>query len=223
MTSPLKPIPVLVYQDVLCAWSYLADVRLERVRERFGATIDWRFRPYPLRIQDSLPSSRELREVRGEIQRARKEADPVAKRLTAELWSGDDCPRSSLLALCALEAARLQGEEKRQQLMRLMQRTALETAINVTRPDVIFELASSASLKMDPFAAAFQSENTRRLIRQEHRLATARGVRGAPTLVIGNRWMMSGLREEREYCEQILACMSKLVGEPERDPDSHVH
>jgi hypothetical protein len=31
-----------------------------------------------------------------------------------------------------------------------------------------------------------------------------------PTLVIGNRWMISGLRETGEYRELLLACVSKL-------------
>lgn len=218
-----KPIPVVVYQDVLCAWSYLADLRLERVRERFGVAIDWRFRPFPLRLTDALPTAKELREARGEIDRAKIEADPVAKRLTAEVWNTPRGSRSSMPPLAALEAARMQGEPQRRQLLRLMHSAALETGIDVTRNDVLFELASKVGLKMDPFAATFRSERVRKLIRHEHKLATARGVSGVPTMVVANRWMLSGLREEREYNDQLLLCMGKLLGEPERDPESHVH
>lgn len=223
MRSPLKPISVVVYQDVLCAWSYLADLRLERVRERFGAAVDWKFRPYPLRVSETLPTLKELHSAREELERARNEPEAEARRLCADLWNSARGPRSSLPPLAALEAARMQSEGQRRQLLRIMQRTALETGMDVTRNDVIFELASHVGLKMDPFAAAFRSDKTRKLIRQEHRLATARGVSGVPTIVVANRWMMSGLREEREYSEQLLECMSRKVSEPERDPESHVH
>jgi hypothetical protein len=41
-----------------------------------------------------------------------------------------------------------------------------------------------------------------------------------PTLVIGGRWMVCGLREVSEYREHILACLGKLhlpkAGEAER-------
>ncbi len=76
-----------------------------------------------------------------------------------------------------------------------MQRAALEQGVNVARTDVVFELASRVGLSMNDFSAAFHSEETRRLILDEHRLAASRGVRGVPTLVIGGRWMICGLRD----------------------------
>jgi predicted DsbA family dithiol-disulfide isomerase len=74
---------------------------------------------------------------------------------------------------------------------------------------VVFELASRVGLSMNAFSAAFNSEETRRLILDEHRLASGRGVRGVPTLVISGRWMMCGLRDLSEYREHILTCMGK--------------
>jgi predicted DsbA family dithiol-disulfide isomerase len=64
---------------------------------------------------------------------------------------------------------------------------------------------------MNDFSAAYHSEETRRLILDEHRLAASRGVRGVPTLVIGGRWMICGLRDTSEYREYILTCMGKLA------------
>jgi predicted DsbA family dithiol-disulfide isomerase len=65
MTSPLKPLPfmpkplqITVYQDVLCAWCYLADSRLEVLRQEFRNVVRFRVRPYPLRINDVHPRTR---------------------------------------------------------------------------------------------------------------------------------------------------------------------
>jgi predicted DsbA family dithiol-disulfide isomerase len=103
-----------------------------------------------------------------------------------------------------------------------MQRTALELGLNVTRPDITLELASSVGLQMNRFVPAWKSEQTRRLVLQEHRLATARGVRGVPTLVIGGRWMLSGLRDADEYRQHILACLRKF-GRGEEESGQALH
>ncbi len=207
----LKPLQITVYQDVLCSWCYLADLRLETLRQEFGETVRWRVRPYPLRLHDTLPTERELRGLSEEVQRARAEPEPVARLLSTDLWLGGDPPRSSLPGLAALEAARLQGLQARVYLARAMQRAALEQGVNVSRTDVVFELATRVGLAMNDFSAAFHSEETRQLILNEHRLATSRGVRGVPTLIIAGRWMVCGLRETAEYREHILTCMGKLA------------
>ena len=218
-----KPLQITVYQDVLCSWCYLADLRLETLKHEFGDIIRWRVRPYPLRVHDKRPTEKELRGLSQEVQRAQEEPEPAARLLTTELWRGGDAPRSSIPALAALEAARLQSPSARTQLARMMQRAALEQGINVTRTDVIFELASRAGLDMGPFSVAYQSEDTRKLILEEHELASSRGVRGVPTLVIAGRWMVCGLREVSEYREHILACLGKLYTPRPGAADRVVH
>jgi predicted DsbA family dithiol-disulfide isomerase len=224
MSKPLpfmpKPLQITVYQDVLCAWCYLADSRLDVLRQEFRDIVRFRVRPYPLRVNDVLPTDKERRALAGEVERAQEEVDPAARLITSELWTGNDAPRSSVPALAALEAARLQGPTARAMFARAMQRAALEQGVNVTRNDVIFELASRVGLSMNAFAAAFSSAQTRQLVLDEHRIAAGRGVRGVPTLVIAGRWMVCGLREVSEYREHILACLGKLhlpkAGETER-------
>ena len=220
MNRVLKPLQILVYQDVLCAWCFIADQRLEPLRKEFAGMVTFRHRPYPLRLEEAPPSDKEVRDWVDEIKRARKE--PEGLRLTDSIWttSGADSPRSSVSALAALEAAKLQGAEKRDALARSLQRAALEQGINVTRPDVVFELASALGLDMNRFAAAYEAPQTRRLILEEHALAADRGVKGVPALVIGGRWMLSGLKETAEYREHILRCLEKAslgaAGSPER-------
>lgn len=202
-----SPFVIVVYQDVLCAWSYVAESRLENLRREFGDAIRWRFRPFPLRLKESAPHPREQREWVRDIERAR--AEPEGANLSTDLWLGGDLPRSSLPALAALEAAALQGNEARHQLTRAMRRAALEQGLNVTRPDIAMELAWSIGLDMDRFVPAMKSDQTKRLILQERSLATSRGVSGVPALVIGGRWLLSGLRDVGEYRDHIRACMQR--------------
>ncbi|MHB8873991.1 MAG: DsbA family oxidoreductase [Myxococcaceae bacterium] len=218
MSLPRKPLSVVLYQDVLCAWSYLADARLAPLREELRHLVSFRTRSFALRPREKQPTQRELESWAQEIRNAAKE--PEGSRLVTGLWTEGDPPRSSVPALAALEAARLQGKGSRLRLARAMQRAALEQGVNVSRSDVVLELASRQGLNMNRFTAAFFSPETRRLIVEEHRLASSRGVTGVPTLVLGGRWMLSGLRQTAEYREHILACLAKAgssaFGAPER-------
>lgn len=221
MSQLSRPLRIFVYQDLLCAWCYVASARLAQLRREFGEAVRWTFRPFPLRILDGVPSPKELSRRARDIERARGEAE--GQRLRSDLWTSGDPPRSSIPALVALEAARLQGSSAHHALVKAMQRAALEQGVNVTRPDVAFELASSVGLNMNRFSAAYQSAETRRLVLEEYRMAGERGVTGVPTLVIGERWMISGLRDLSEYRQHILRCMEKLGMSTGGSPESMLH
>lgn len=199
---------VVVYQDVLCAWCFIAEQRLHAVQRELGDLLRWKSRPFPLRVHEALPSAKELAGWVKDLAEAQKE--PEGSALREDLWTSGDPPRSSLPALAALEAARLQGASARHALARALQRAALEQGVNVTRSDVVFELAATVGLEMNRFSAAFQSPETHQLILQEHRMAKERGVRGVPTVVIGGRWMVCGLRDAAEYRDHILGCLNKV-------------
>ena len=204
MSRAPKQSQVVVYQDVLCPWSWLAELRLSQLQRELAAVLRFVPRPYPLRPMESLPSEDEIARAVKDLAAAARERESLPLR--SDLWTSGDPPRSSIEPLAALEAARLPQAE-RLQLQTRLRHAALEQGLNVTRPDIVLELAERAGLQMN--AAAFGSSQTRRLIREEYRLARGRGVRRVPTLVIGNRWMISGLRETG-YRRLLLACVGKL-------------
>ena len=222
-SKPVQPIQVVLYQDVLCAWSYLADLRLEVVRQELGPLVRWKVRPFPLRVADVPPTERERRHYLTELARARREADPAAQALCSQLWTGGDAPRSSLPALEALEAVRFQGPSARPLLARSLQRAALEQGVNVSRTDVLYELVGRVGLDTHRFETAWRATRARGVVLEEQRLAHARGIRRVPTLVIGGRWMVSGLREVSEYRELILSCLGKVPRSPGGASEQPLH
>jgi len=213
------PLQVVVYQDVLCAWCYITDQRLDALRSEFGDALVWKSRPYALRVDDRVPGQEDRKAFLKELTRARKE--PEGKNLSTELWKSADAPRSSVPPLIALEAARMQDPLAARALARSLAKTGLELGLNVSRTDVLFEVAQRLGLHMGRFAAAFESPDLRRLVLDEHKAACERGVRGVPTLVIGERWMISGLREQSEYRAHILECLRKRQQRlPGADPET---
>jgi predicted DsbA family dithiol-disulfide isomerase len=221
MNAPRKPLEIIVYQDVLCAWCYVAEQRFVVLQRELGAAVRWKYRPYPLRLREDVPTRKLLDEWIVEVKHARGEPEGAA--LSPALWESEDPPRSSLKPLMALEAARLQGGHWRERFANVLRRSALELGVNVTRTDVLFELADRVGLNMGRFAAAFQSPQTQRLIVEEHRLAESRGVKRVPTLVLGGRWMVCGLRDVAEYRAFVLECMGRRGSPGIGSPDSVVH
>lgn len=217
-----KPLQIVVYQDVLCAWCYIAERRIDVLRQELGDLIRVVYRPYALRPHDAAPTPREVATALKEIARAQKE--PEAALVRPDLWKSADPPRSSVPPLMALEAARLQGADAQRALANVLRSAALEQGINITRSDVIYEMASRVGLQMNRFSAAFSSPSTRNLVVNEHADATARGVKGVPTLVISGRWMVSGLRDLKEYKEHVLGCFARTAKVPSgNDGEQLVH
>src|SRR5436305_5543381 len=53
------PVEVVLFHDVLCSWCYVADARLESLRDEYGNALKWSLRPYPLRAESQLPGKKE--------------------------------------------------------------------------------------------------------------------------------------------------------------------
>ncbi|MFL5318036.1 MAG: DsbA family protein [Myxococcaceae bacterium] len=200
-------LDICVYEDVLCPWCFVLGSRLSLLKEELGEWAKWRTRPYPLWLKDAAMAEKDVRAALEEVKRAK--AEPEGRALSTELWTSVQPPRSSVPALVALEAAKLQGEVKQRDFAKLLQHAALMQGVDVTRPDAALELAAKAGLDMNRFTPAYQSEELKKLVLEEHRLAKGRGVKGVPTLVVNGRWMISGLRDVSEYRELLLTCLKK--------------
>lgn len=201
-------LDICVYQDVLCPWCFVLDQRLAAVKAELGDWARWRTRPFPLWLKDAALPEKDVRAAVEELERAKTE--PEGCELSSELWRSLQPPRSSVPALVALEAAKLQGEHKQKEFAKALQQAALIQGVNVTRPDTALELAARVGLDMNRFTPAFQSEELKKLVLEEHRIAKQRGVKGVPTLVVNGRWMISGLRDVAEYRELLLGCLKKV-------------
>src|SRR6266850_5194419 len=113
-------VELVLFHDVLCSWCYLADARLELLREEYGPSVLWTFKPYALRPENQLPDKKQRSLLARHFRRISKERE--GRGVKADLWTGDDPPSSSLPPLVALEAALPQGCEKQHELLMLIRR-----------------------------------------------------------------------------------------------------
>jgi predicted DsbA family dithiol-disulfide isomerase len=197
---PEEPAPVelTLYHDVLCSWCYVADARLESLREEYGDELKWSLRPYPLRPEPQIPGKKERQILARHYRRIAKETE--GEGVKPDLWIGEDPPSSSLPPLVALEAALLvQGPAIQRELLRAMRRAAFVQGINVARRDVQLELASRVGVDVHGFVDALDEPTLEQSVTGSAEEAESLGIRGVPALVIGGEWLMQGCRDASEY------------------------
>ena len=194
-------LELVLYHDVLCSWCYVADARLDFLRDEYGPMVRWGLRPYPLRPENQLPDKKQRAVLARHFRRVSRERE--GKGIKADLWTGEDPPSSSLPPLVALEAALPQGPALQAQLLKAMRRAAFIEGINVARRDVQLELSERAGLDVDRFMERLDDSRLEQEVSDSVEEAEGLGIKGVPALVIGGEWLMQGCRELSEYRQVI--------------------
>ena len=208
-----EPVELVLYEDPLSPWCLVAERRIAAALERVGGGFTpLRHEPFPLRVEPRAISKTERRLLARAARRAARE--PEAAAVTPDLWLSPDAPLSSLPALTALAAARLQGHSREAALRAAIREASLVRGINVGRADVLLELADRAGLDLGRFAGAFAAPATERRVRETLDEARARGIRDAPALVIGEEWLVAGARTVDEYCAVLHRYVAARLGLP---------
>jgi predicted DsbA family dithiol-disulfide isomerase len=193
-----EPASLVLYEDPLSPWCLVAEKRIATAL----ATLDSPFlpivhEPFPLRVEPHALSRSERHRLARAVRRAARE--PEANGVTPDLWLSQDPPLSSVPVLAALAAARLQGAAREDALRDALRQAALFRGVNVSRRDVLYELAERAGLDVSRFAGALATPHIERRVRARYEEAVGRGVDVAPALVIGEEWLVAGPRTVDEY------------------------
>ena len=210
-----EPIEITYFHDILCAWCFVAGERVRALKSEYGDAVKVTLRPFPVRSDEERPTRKEQLELARNSRKASRE--PEGRLITSALWKGDDLPLSSMPPLYAVEAAAVQGNEAREALIDRLRVGAHVQGLNVSRTDVLFELAARTGLDMSRFQQAFESKSSRKGVDASCEDAGRHGVRAVPALAIGEEWLITGLRPMVEYRQIIRRYREeRLGGVPER-------
>jgi predicted DsbA family dithiol-disulfide isomerase len=223
MATPLVPpkihgapaLEVVFYRDILCVWCHLAALRLDRVRHLLGPYFTWKVRPFPLRTAETVVSVAERAAALRRLDRVSKEPD--AGLLVPDLWTGDDLPGSSLMAMAAVEAASFQSLRAARDLDAALRAAAFERGLNVTRLGVILEIAESVRTPgFDPVRLSREIGGGRVAGWRDRILdrrgdAVQLGVGGVPSVVVAGR-VLSGARSTDTYLDVLLEVLGSAHG-----------
>jgi predicted DsbA family dithiol-disulfide isomerase len=210
-TDAPAEVELVLYHDVLCSWCYVADARLDYLRDEYGPALRWSLRPYPLRPENQLPDKKQRSVLARHLRRLGREQE--GKGVKPDLWTGQDPPASSVPPLVALEAALSQGAELQREMLKAMRGAAFLQGINVARRDVQLELASRVGLDLGRFVDELDDPRLEQDVNDAVEEAEALGIRGVPALVIGGEWLMQGCRELSEYRQVIDKYLRERVAD----------
>lgn len=193
-------VSLVLHDDLIDPWSWLVERRIAAAADAFPGRFRLEYAPFPRRWDARIPSARERKARARAVERAAREPD--APPLSAEVWSSASPPASGAPALVALAAARLQGVAREASLRHALREAALVRGLDVSRSDVLVEVASrDAALDLGRFVSALRASVTERQVRAAFDAALERGVGVAPSLVVGEEWLVAGLRPAAEYHE----------------------
>jgi len=204
-------VELVLYHDVLCSWCYVADARLDYLRDEYGGVAEWHLRPYPLRPENQIPDKKQRAVLARHFRRVAREHE--GKGIKADLWTGEDPPSSSLPPLVALEAALPQGAELQRAYLKAMRRTAFIEGINVARRVVQLELAVQVGLDLTRLIERMDDPRVEQEVNDAVEEAEGLGIRGVPALVIGGEWLMQGCRDLSEYRQVIDKYLRERVAD----------
>lgn len=223
MVAPLQSAPnvsprnrhdavsLVLYEDPLSPWCLVAERRIMLAAEELtGAFRPLRLEPFPTRVTPRALSKTDRCALARAARRAARE--PELSGSIPDLWLSPDPPLSSLPVLTALSAARLQGRAAETALRRAIREAALFRGVNVSRTDVLLELAHVAGLEVTSFAAALAAPGTEGRVHETLRQALDRGVREVPALVIGEEWLVVGARRTDVYRSILHRYVSERLG-----------
>jgi predicted DsbA family dithiol-disulfide isomerase len=203
----------VLYDDPVSPWCLVAERRVRAALEELpDAYAPLRIEPFPLRAE---PRALTPSERRAFVRAAKKAArEPEARGVTPDLWLGRDPPHSTLPALAAVIAARLQGPAREVALREALRDAALIRGLDPTRRDVLLELAAAAGLDVARFDAALTAPSTEKRVLETLDDALGKGVETAPALVIGDEWLVAGARSADEYRRVLRRYATARLGLP---------
>ncbi len=206
-----NPVSLVLYQDPLSPWCLVAEERITAATESFpGAFGPLRLEPFPTRVTPRALSKAERCALARAARRAARE--PELSGSIPDQWLSPDAPLSALPVLAAFAAARLQGQGRELALRKAVREAAHYRGLNVSRTDVLLELAELAGLDVGRFAAALAAPSTEVRVHETLRGALERGVREVPALVIGDEWLVVGARRTEVYRSVLRRYVSARVG-----------
>jgi predicted DsbA family dithiol-disulfide isomerase len=95
-----------------------------------------------------------------------------------------------------------------------LREAALLRSLDVSRPDIVIEVAALAGIDLAHFVPAFEAPGTERAVLADIAEAAEQGIEHGPAIIIGDDWMVVGVRSLRDYRLVLKRYLSTRLGTP---------
>lgn len=192
----MSPVAITHYSDVLCVWAYIAQIRVDQLRQHFGDKIAIVSRFVPVFGDTPKKIGEGFRERGGWEAYAAHVASVVAKfdhvSLGSDAWNRVR-PQSSLVPHAMLRAVHLLEREEivpvgeLDRLAWQLRLSFFRDGRDIGRMPVVLEIASELGLPVDALRARLDDGSAWAALHADHEAVKEEGVRGSPTFVLNER------------------------------------
>ena len=190
-------IKVEYYSDVLCVWAWIAQRRLDELRQHFGSDLELKIH-YVNIFGNTNFQIGEKWASRGGFdgfgQHVLEAAAPFSNApVVANIWKTVR-PLSSTPAHAILKAVEISHSVAAAQSFAYVVRACFFTgSTDIGRLDILLDLANNEGLKIDGINAALNSGAAIAEVMKDYQMAQAQGIKGSPSWVLdGGRQILYG-------------------------------
>lgn len=216
----MKKLKIDFFHDVLWAWCYALSPRLRHLRKELiedGIELDVYHHSFALAKEKV-----DLSKMFGDKERAKKEIlnhwkaandNSDEKLINYELMKTrtHDYPYS-MPGLIACEAAAIMGgEEAHWDYFDRIQKAHLTECLDITKEEVQIMCAKDIGLDESNFKKLLYDDKTKELVEKDLELANAWGITGVPSLVIDERYLISGALKKESLKKQLMKIANEEI------------
>jgi len=197
------PVDITVYSDYLCPWCCVLATRLRRVKEEYGdsVSITWKSRPL---VAGEIPD----RKISPHSMESRERAGFEEEGLFNPWDEDKPYPSSSMPAQIASKSALLQGPEAFERFHIEVFQAFCRDCRDISKHEVLFELASDAGLDMERFSVDFESdERLKEVMSDIEEVQNQYHGWGVPLTVVGGRMPIEGAAPVAVYSRAVAVCL----------------
>ncbi len=186
-TGEPPKLDIFYYTDPDCSWCWATEPLIKKIKEEYGGQVRLTYRMGGLlekwdNFYDALNQIGRPEQVAPHwVEVAQRSGMPIDEKIWFE-----DPPVSTYPSCIAYKAALFQDASLAEIYLRRLREAVLTERRNISRENVLFELAEEVGLDMDRFREAFLTGPAQEAFYDDLREARGRGINGFPTLVIRN-------------------------------------
>jgi predicted DsbA family dithiol-disulfide isomerase len=191
MTDKYHPtIAIDYYSDILCAWAWIAQPRLDEVHAQWGSDVTIRHRYVDIfgdshyKIPQQWGESDGFEKFRNHVTQSAAPYDQVT--IHPDIWSAVK-PRSSMQAHLFLKAIGLvAGEQAVEKMALRIRRAFFSDAQDIAELPLLLKLSAAEDLDATKLLDALQDGSAIAALSGDLRSARELGVKGSPTWVLND-------------------------------------
>ncbi|GEL77148.1 ClpXP adapter SpxH family protein [Tenuibacillus multivorans] len=208
-----KPLEIYVFVDPLCPECWSLEPYIKKLAIEYGCYFKLRTIVSTNLTNLNIKPNRQSKKL---AQYWEKTASRTGMSCDGDLWHENPVYSPSIPVL-AVKAAELQGQRLGSKFFRKLQESLFLNKKDITKEDILLDIAEKVNLDMTEFKKDLHSETARRALKCDWNLTCEMEVEQLPTVVLFNRnhdrdgLRVSGLYQYHIYVRALLEVMEQKV------------